>query len=47
MLSLEVNWILKGYKYGETGNYNREPRMILAKGSPVYSCYCYARDELI
>lgn len=34
-------------KYGEIGSYNRESRMILAKGSPVYSCYCYRKDELI
>ncbi len=34
-------------KYGEIGGSGRESGMILAKGSPVYSCYCYRRDELI
>lgn len=45
--SLEVNWILKGEKYWEIGGSDAESGMILAKGGPVYSCYCYGGDELI
>lgn len=34
-------------KYVEIGSCNRESGNTLAKGRPVYSCYCYRRDELI
>ena len=34
-------------KYWEIGGSDAESGMILAKGGPVYSCYCYGGDELI
>lgn len=41
-----MNWILKGQSV-EKLEAVTESGKTLAKGSPVYSCYCYGGDELI
>lgn len=38
---------LRFTEYVENGSFDWNPGMVLAKGSPVYSCYCSGGDELI